>query len=95
VVEVQSMPQEKNIVLTILPYDGDIAAARRVRTILDLAITIAKREDLRGINLRNTQNKAEQLITEKEKKQNGNQGCVRNYQAATVRENQVRDKEGK
>ncbi|MBM3175240.1 MAG: hypothetical protein FJ022_07865 [Chloroflexi bacterium] len=34
--------------LKILPYDGDIEAERRVRTLLELAIIIGKREGLIG-----------------------------------------------
>jgi hypothetical protein len=36
------------IKLRILPYDGDIEAERRVRTLLELAIIIGKREGLIG-----------------------------------------------
>jgi len=65
------MLQDKKSVLTILPYDGDLAAARRVKTILDLAITIAKRENLCGRQLRDSQRTSEELTNEKEKRQDG------------------------
>lgn len=44
-------PPGHKIRLRILPYDGDIEAERRIRTLLELAITIGKREGLIGNHL--------------------------------------------
>jgi len=44
----ETISRGKKLQLTILPYDGDMEAEQRVRTILELAITIGRREGLIG-----------------------------------------------
>jgi len=60
----------KAIELAVLPFDGDAEAEQRVRTILELAISIGRREGLIGTNLLNpSAGLPKRLLSEKLTKQ--------------------------
>ena len=64
--ETISKHQRQKITLRILPFEGDLAAEQRVRTILELAIIIGKRNQVIGNHIPDVQNSCTQLIKNKE-----------------------------
>lgn len=44
----ETLSKGKKLQITVLPYDGDMEAEQRIKTILELAVTIGRREGLIG-----------------------------------------------